>query len=406
MLHVCRRVCRASGQAGNTVDSFMASLPRFFISLNGAAPVSCESLRLCPLSLSYASLAGDEAVLQELPGTVADVQHDTPVRLHLMQPNGTLQQVFAGRVAAPERTSSVSGNRHVVRVVGGLAGWADFTFTRSWSIANVTPLVALYRSRTEYFQNLKLAVQEVAGAAQTRLAGLSGWAFAFSASDIQFGASPIQPEAEQEGPNNMLNWLVKLLRPQADAWARFDHSQWPPRFAAGRFRDVDAQPLAEGEPPLLGSRFRRRLDQERAGVVIAFGERDAFTNAADPVAVRFVDPTGTGFNSRKVEPVVFTELPEAWSEGVARAIARNIQLPFTEGQLLLSLASDSQVLNRVRPGAVVEVDGVRHHVQSTSIDLATGVQTVSVGPPRQLGVQEITDLARWIMRAGKSASVL
>ena len=381
----------------------MASLPRFFISLNGAAPVSCESLRLCPLSLSFASLAGDEAVLQALPDCEADVAHDRAVRLFLMTPAGTLDQVFAGRIAAPEQSASVAGARQVVRVAGGLAGWADFTFTRdAGGGALMSPLGALYRAPGVAYQDLKQAVVEVATMAQSRLAALSGWAFAFSATDVQLGASPLQPEPESEGPENLLNWLVKLLRPQADGWARMNHGVWPPRLAVGRFRDVAAVVLEEGVPPLLSARTRRRLDTERLGAVIAVGAATGEPFARDPVSVRFVDPPGAGFAGRKVEPVVFSSLPGAWNEGVARAIASAAQISLVDGQFLLSMAADSQLLSLVRPGAVIELDGVRHHVQSTSIDLANGVQTVAAGPPRQLGVQELADLARWIRRNGRT----
>jgi hypothetical protein len=378
----------------------MAAHLRYHISLDEEAPVTCESLSLAPLTITYTSLEADEATLTLLPGGTP-IPHDTPATLYAQAGTGDLTQIFTGRVNSPETTKAPSGPTTQIRIAGGLASFRDFTFTRSRSPAPRSPLAALFRSRTQNNQTLNEAVLEVAELMQDQVASLPGWTFSVSGTDIAFGPTPLQPDPTWENtPQTCQEWLIKLLRVQPDAYSHFDHTTTTPTLRAGRFRDVTSLTFPSNAPPTISVRTRRRQDQEFSGIRIALDEFPSSDTVlyARPVIDLSTTPSGQEWETRLNFPLIFDALPELWSSGIAEALTANFLNPWLEGGAVFSFAGDTTLLTQVHPGAVLLIDGDRLNIQSTTLDLRNGILSASIGPPRQLGINDITRLARWIRR--------
>jgi hypothetical protein len=375
----------------------MASILPYWIKLGTEDAVKSESLGLSLVSCTWSSLAPDEATLAVYPRTGISFAHDTPCRIYAQNPSGTLRQIFVGRINSPEEVSTING-QSVLKVAGGLAGWKDFTMTRT-SGSNISPVIALYRAPSQFRQDIKMAVMEAAELAQSRVSGLSGWAFSLSSGNVNFGASPLVSEPEWEEVSDCADWLVKVLRPQTDGWSRFDHSLATPAFHAGRFRDVAAVTMTEEAPPVLSRRERRDRSQEFGGMVVVWAVKEAvpITGRAAASAM-FEYPDGRTLDARRTLPLVFSQFPDAWNDGVGNAVAASVIKPWVEGTLNVSVAGDHTPLSWVRPGQVVTFNTQRLHVQTVTLDPRNGVLSASAGPPRQLGVNDVLKLAQWISR--------
>lgn len=405
----------------------MAQAATFKIQINGAAAVSCESLRLAPTSIRFESFQADVLSLVQLlrGGDSPALVHDDRVRLIRVDESGTEAQVFCGLVQAP-RDDGGAGVRLVrYTVIGGLGAFAQWTFVRGYYNGTHIHDGVVYEVHTDNFRNSpslsmywgdvwqysalfgwyykRTRPQNIPKAAREVVEYVAGRVQAEGLGDEwrpellsnYFGDAPLEPQWSMVVSKNCLDWLVMVCRPQVDAFSSVDYSGNRPGLRLGRFRDVEPVDLTGAGWPMVSVSHSRRLDKEPSGLVVGHGVgANGFPMEwLTPIAEQ---PSGQSWLDRNNLAMVVAQMPTAPPSVFGPLMYASATRPIVEAQV--KLAGDAW--QWARPGRTLSVvtGGGDLNIQTATWDLGTDVVSVTVGLPRQLGVKDLDDIKLWLWR--------
>lgn len=404
---------------------------RYWIKTGSGEATLCESLRIGPRSIDFTNMAPDVLTLvqhRKSDGTwMGNFAHDRTVRFYREDPDSAeLSQVFCGRVLAPETVSAGGGDKRIVRVAGVLQAFAEYKFVRGswdgWLKAGSTrytvydsnfynsPVVGLFYGNEwremingYYFkyvgqQTIPAAFQELIDYVVARVSADDlGEVWSPELVSNYFGPSPLTPKPAWEENVSCDEWLVKVLRPQVDAFVSVDYSGDRPALRAGRYRDEPVVELPERGWPLMETRTRRRYDQEAKGIAVAMslGRSDAVTGftSVSPITEQ---PSGKRFIDRRTVALISADTPSGVPSVYGPILADSLIRPLVEADITLH----GDAWQWCRPGTVVKLaeGGDRMNVQTASWDLTTDTVTARTGAPRQLGIGDLESLSTWLWR--------
>jgi hypothetical protein len=419
--------------------------PRYFISINGAEAVSCESLGLAPGTLTRSNLLPDSLTMTQtrVRGAWAvTLAYDDRVRFWREDPvTEEMVSIFLGRCLEPEENRRANARSRQVMVMGVLQLAKEVQWTRgAWTPEEIQDGVseggedddpdanghamAMYYG---YFYRRKSGGpagrlikkkgrQTVAEAVKEVMDNLI-FAAQYNTEADEWNPTlascffPSSPQPRWEGgaaPVSMLEWLTRVLQIERDPFLQVDYSGSRPALRAGRFRDEGAIPLPTGGWPLLGGGIVRRREQEYSGISVFQSyesDPDYYTLGSDffptwAFSRRWLEatyPLSSPPNPLERRATVLNYASSgsstAW-DTLAAFIGPSVTQPVVMGYWELG----GKAWSWIKPGRVLEVDGLRLNVQQTTHDLATERVRAEVGLPRQLGVDDMERLALWLRR--------
>lgn len=401
----------------------------FYISINGAVAVPTESLNLAALQITAQNAAPGELLMRWQPCGAPETAAGSPLDLDdevVLSRDGTV--LFRGTVESPMVSAKASGGVVSYRVVDAFGAWRQRHFVRGqwWPVTRYpypdyepelpapepdyspftnSPYCVLYKgyywseqtlgeahwdAKLLRQQSLPQAIEELVyyTAQMDARDGITGGTVALGT--MSFGDAPLTPESTYEQPTLCIDWLVKILRPQLDGYARLVHGESETTLEAGRSRDIAARVLLAAE--ILERGVATKTEDQAAAFIAGVTATDTGGQIAiTPTSV--TPPTGSWVD-RRVVPAGLSSLPSLWYAGLSDLIAASVMLPRPEGEAVLV----PELWPEVQPGSRVTLGGVTVNVQRAVWDLGRDVVSISAGSPRQLGVQDLEDLKLWIAR--------
>lgn len=364
--------------------------PVWKISIAGGSLQPCENYGVGVRALTFNNLQPDTATLMQsrINGAwVYNFTHGTPVRLY-EDDNGTQKQVFCGLVNSPGRLNGASGRQRQIEIAGVMQLASELTYTYNYASAWHAK-VGLYTPA------LTVTVGEQLGDVLDYLVARSAseamvWRPLIASNAV---SAAYYPQAEWASGMKVMDLIIKVLKPTVDAYLRvqYDAIDSRPRIYAGQFRDATPLVLDREAYPVVAYNCRRCEHEEATALVIQQVGTSPDVTSFDTGFDAFVAPTGAKAKDRDAAVIMLEdEVNNFIPDAAGDAVYESLIAARVKGTV--ELMGNARWL--VRPGSVLEFDSLPHYVQAVTWNPAKGTITATIGPPRHLGFDDLTDLSQ------------
>lgn len=425
---------------------------RYFIQINGGSVVTCQSLKLSPVTLTTGNMQPGELAFKwhhcgaaAGAASLCPIQHDDLVKFWDGDPGTSGELLFIGLGLSPVVSSGPDGltvqaaARDALRLfeerlfVRGdwwpgsrQTGWwvpsggfpppnyanqynTDVAPTKFyghfWQLISVpqpSGPPAEYEAKQVRHQTIPQALEELVYY-HNRMAERDGLTdLVLLEESYDFGDPALKPEPSSAGgPMSNLKWLVAILSPQLDGFARVSYHNGGARLHAGRFRDQ--APVDPGAAVESWRSDAAQQDTPRAMVSGSLGESPSVnTDFAWPGTLESsaTAETNPKWLDRRTVPIIYSAVPAGWvlsttatPQGLAEVVGRSLLLPRPRAQAVVR-----GQWSTLQPGSRVSIAGNVFDVQTSSLDFASDKVRLTMGLPRALGVADIETLGSWALR--------